>query len=93
MDPVMKSAANNVYGLENGSELVAEVISILGGQTNVAEIVGNGCKQQTVSYVMAKGKPFPAEWILAIESALKSKGSDIDRYRMRPDVYGVSYAA
>lgn len=30
----------------------------------------------------------PAHHVLALEAAVKAKGGDIDRYSMRPDVYG-----
>ena len=30
----------------------------------------------------------PAHHVLSLEAAVKAKGGDIDRYSMRPDIYG-----
>ena len=33
-------------------------------------------------------KRIPAHHVLALEKAVKAKGGDIDRYSMRPDIFG-----
>lgn len=57
-----------------------------GSQSKFADAIG--ASQQIVSYWLAKGRPLPAEYVLAAESAL-----GISRHELRPDIYPLEDAA
>lgn len=62
------------------------VVKTLGGQHSVGRELG--VTQQTVSSWVSGKTRMPAERVLHIERLLKEVGSEIDRYDLRPDVYG-----
>lgn len=66
--------------------MTKRAIKVLGGQRKLGEAVG--VTQQTVCVWASSKNGIPAERVLHIESLLKKAGSDIDRYDLRPDVYG-----
>jgi DNA-binding transcriptional regulator YdaS (Cro superfamily) len=66
--------------------ITEEVVEALDGQTALGRSLG--VKQQVVQYWVKKGKRFPAEFVLHIERLVAEKGLSIDRYDLRPDVYG-----
>lgn len=68
------------------SDVSRRVCKALGGQVVVAAAIG--VNQQSISYWLKRKGCFPAEYILKIEALLQSKGIEIDRYDLRPDVYG-----
>lgn len=68
------------------SEITDKATALLGGQAGIGRELG--VKQQVVSYWVKNKGQFPAEQILHIERLLKERGSSIDRYDLRPDVYG-----
>jgi DNA-binding transcriptional regulator YdaS (Cro superfamily) len=61
-------------------------IKALGGQRSVGKAMG--VTQQTVFQWTSSKYGVPAERVLHIERLLKESGSEIDRYDLRPDVYG-----
>lgn len=61
-------------------------IKVLGGQRSVGKAMG--VTQQTVFHWSGSKYGVPAERVLHFERLLKEAGSDIDRYDLRPDVYG-----
>lgn len=61
-------------------------IKILGGQRSLG--MAMGVTQQTVCFWASSKNGIPAERVLHVERLLKEAGSDIDRYDLRPDVYG-----
>jgi len=69
------------------SGITEKAVALLGGQAALGRAL-NGTKQQVVGYWVKNKGQFPAEQILHIERLLKEKGSSIDRYDLRPDVYG-----
>lgn len=58
----------------------------LGGQAGLGRSLG--VKQQVVGYWVTKKGCIPAEHVLHVERLLVEAGSGIDRYDLRPDVYG-----
>lgn len=68
------------------SDLSQSVCKSLGGQVALAAAIG--VNQQDISYWLKRKGCFPAEHILKIEALLRGKGINIDRYDLRPDVYG-----
>jgi DNA-binding transcriptional regulator YdaS (Cro superfamily) len=58
----------------------------LGGQAGLGRSLG--VKQQVVGYWVTKKGRIPAEHVLHVERLLVEAGSGIDRYDLRPDVYG-----
>lgn len=67
-------------------QLVKHVVAHLGGQPALAKKLG--VTQQAVSYWCCRLECFPVEHVLAVESLLSESGSCIDRYQLRPDIYG-----
>ena len=55
-------------------------VEVAGSQSRFADAVG--ASQQIVSYWLSKGKPLPAEYVLAAEAKL-----GISRHDLRPDIY------
>lgn len=72
--------------MKHSTELMEYVIKVLDGQTALAAAIGR--RQQDVGYWLKRKGCFPAEHILKIEALLRGKGINIDRYDLRPDVYG-----
>ena len=71
----------------NKKELITYcAVKALGGQVKTGSLVG--VTQQSVSNWVRLNN-VPAEHILKIEKALSKVGSDLDRYDLRPDVFGV----
>lgn len=68
------------------SEITEQATALLGGQAGIGRELG--VKQQVVAYWVKNKGQFPAEQILHIERLLREKGSPLDRYDLRPDVYG-----
>tara|TARA_R100001443_G_scaffold114457_4_gene130524 strand:- start:1823 stop:2083 length:261 start_codon:yes stop_codon:yes gene_type:complete len=67
-------------------ELTKRAVKAIGGQEAVAS--GLGISQQAVSQWISKKGVVPVGHVLHVERLLKEKGSSIDRYDLRPDVYG-----
>lgn len=67
-------------------DVTKKAVKALGGQVVAAGELG--ISQQAVSQWVSKKGVIPVEHILHIERLLKEKGSSIDRYDLRPDVYG-----
>jgi len=67
-------------------QLVRRVVAHFGGQPALAKKLG--VTQQAVSYWCCRLEYFPVEHVLAVESLLADSGSSIDRYQLRPDIYG-----
>lgn len=65
---------------------LVEAVSIAGSQSELARIVG--VTQQAVSGWIAKGRPLPAEHVLAVEAA-----TGISRHVLRPDIYPIENTA
>lgn len=61
-------------------------VKALGGQVKTGALVG--VKQQAVC-VWVKANRLPAEHVLKIEAALLEVSVNIDRYDLRPDVFGL----
>ena len=66
--------------------IMKRVFKVLGGQVVLAAELG--VTQQTVSYWVTKKGCFPVERVLHIESLLRDAGEEIDRFDLRPDIYG-----
>ena len=64
--------------------IVNEVAAQLGGRPKLVKLLG--CDRSTP----CRWSRIPAHHVLKIEAAIKEKGGDIDRYSMRPDIYGES---
>lgn len=67
-------------------EVTKRAVKAIGGQEAVAS--GLGISQQAVSQWISKKGVVPVGHVLHVEHLLKEKGSSIDRYDLRPDVYG-----
>lgn len=74
--------------MTNQRDVTKGAIKALGGQLALSEKLG--ISQQAVSQWVAKrGKGvIPVDHILHVERLLVAAGSEIDRYDLRPDVYG-----
>lgn len=70
----------------NDLNITKHAIKALGGQRNLGKAMG--VTQQTVCIWARSKRGIPAERVLHVERLLKEAGSDIDRYDLRPDVYG-----
>ncbi|MEQ3693176.1 MAG: YdaS family helix-turn-helix protein [Thalassolituus sp.] len=66
--------------------ITEKVTAQLGGQAGLGRSLG--VKQQVVGYWVTKKGRIPAEHVLHVERLLVEAGSGIDRYDLRPDVYG-----
>jgi DNA-binding transcriptional regulator YdaS (Cro superfamily) len=64
------------------TDALKAAIAKAGNQSRFAEAIGTS--QQLVSYWVAKGKPLPAELVLATEAKL-----GISRHILRPDLYPI----
>lgn len=60
--------------------MIERLIAKAGSQSKLAEAIGTS--QQLVSYWASRGKPLPAEFVLAAEAAF-----GIPRDELRPDIY------
>ena len=67
-------------------EVTKSAVKAVGGQEFLAGELG--ISQQAVSQWISKKGLVPVGHVLHVERLLKSKGSSIDRYDLRPDVYG-----
>ncbi|WP_081698828.1 transcriptional regulator [Marinobacter sp. EN3] len=66
------------------NRMLDQVASALGSKVEVARVCG--VRPPT----LYKWTRIPAHYVLALEEAIAEKGGDIDRYSMRPDIYGQS---
>lgn len=66
------------------NSMIDEVVRCLGTKVEVARVCG--VRPPTLH----GWKRVPAHHVLALEAAIKEKSGDIDRYSMRPDIYGES---
>ena len=64
------------------NRVLDELVECLGTKVEVARI----CDVRPPS--LHGWTRIPAHHVLALEEAVKAKGGDIDRYSMRPDIYG-----
>ena len=64
--------------------IVDEVAEELGGRPNLVSLLG--CSRSN----LFKWRRIPARHVLTIEAAIRECGGIIDRYYMRPDIYGQS---
>lgn len=63
-------------------QVLEQLVECLGTKVEVAKICG-------VRPPSLHGwKKIPAHHVLVLEKAVKAKGGDIDRYSMRPDIFG-----
>lgn len=62
--------------------MLKKVTECLGTKVEVARICG------VQPPTLHGWKRVPAHHVLALEAAIKAKGGDIDRYSMRPDIFG-----
>ncbi|MCE0759527.1 helix-turn-helix domain-containing protein [Marinobacter sp. G11] len=62
--------------------IVNQVADQLGGRPELVKLLG--CDRSTP----CRWSRIPAHHVLKIEGAIREKGGDIDRYFMRPDIYG-----
>ena len=67
--------------------IVDEIARELGGRPQLVKLLG--CTRSN----LFKWRRVPAGHVLKIEAAIKEKGGSIDRYYMRPDIYGESLQA
>lgn len=65
-------------------EQLEKLTECLGSKVEVARICG--VKPPTLH----KWTRIPAHHVLTLESAVKAKGGALDRYAMRPDIFGES---
>ena len=63
-------------------KIVDDLAKCLGSQAEVARV----CNVKPPS--LHGWVRVPARHVLSLEAAVKAKGGDIDRYSMRPDIYG-----
>ncbi|GAA3555956.1 transcriptional regulator [Marinobacter xestospongiae] len=61
---------------------LGKLAACLGSKVEVARVCG--VKPPTLH----NWTRIPAHHVLALEAAVKAKGGDIDRYSLRPDIYG-----
>lgn len=64
--------------------IVDEIARELGGRPELVKLLG--CSRSN----LFKWRRVPAAHVLKIESAILAKGGKIDRYYMRPDIFGDS---
>ncbi|MFC5544254.1 YdaS family helix-turn-helix protein [Marinobacter koreensis] len=64
--------------------IVDEIACELGGRPELVRLLG--CTRSN----LFKWRRVPAGHVLKIEAAIKEKGGTIDRYYMRPDIFGES---
>lgn len=64
------------------SDQLESLVKSLGSKVEVARVCG--VKPPTLHNWVR----IPAHHVLALEAAVKGVGGDIDRYSMRPDIYG-----
>lgn len=69
------------------SDQLETLVKCLGSKVEVARVCG--VKPPTLH----NWTRIPAHHVLALEAAVKEVGGDIDRYSMRPDIFGDSYQA
>lgn len=69
------------------SDALAQAIDLVGGQTQLARLLG--VKQANVWHWLNKAERVPGEYVLAIESAT---GGRVSRHALRPDLYPDSAA-
>ena len=62
--------------------IVDDVARELGGRPKLVKLLG--CTRSN----LFKWSRIPARHVLTIENAIREKGGSIDRYYMRPDIYG-----
>lgn len=62
--------------------ILFDLSTCLGSQAEVARVCG------VQPPTLHGWKRVPAHHVLALEAAIKAKGGDIDRYSMRPDIFG-----
>ena len=65
-------------------------VEAAGGQTALAERIGNGVKQTNVWNWLNREKRVPAERVLAVEQATDGQ---VSRHELRPDLYPSEDAA
>jgi TorA maturation chaperone TorD/DNA-binding transcriptional regulator YdaS (Cro superfamily) len=70
------------------TEALNKAIAIVGGQTQLARLLG--VKQANVWHWLNKADRVPGEYVLAIE---KATGGQVDRHELRPDLYPDAGAA
>jgi DNA-binding transcriptional regulator YdaS (Cro superfamily) len=63
-------------------EMVDQVSEQLGGRPKLIKLLG--CDRSTP----CRWHRIPAHHVLKIEAAVRENGGDIDRYSMRPDIFG-----
>lgn len=64
------------------TEALSRAIAIVGGQTQLARLLG--VKQANVWHWLNKAERVPGEYVLAIE---KATGAQVTRHQLRPDLY------
>jgi TorA maturation chaperone TorD/DNA-binding transcriptional regulator YdaS (Cro superfamily) len=64
------------------TEALEKAIAIVGGQTQLARLLG--VKQANVWHWLKKAERVPGEYVLAIE---KATGGQVTRHQLRPDLY------
>lgn len=64
------------------TEALTKAIAIVGGQTQLARLLG--VKQANVWHWLKKAGRVPGEYVLAIE---KATGGEVTRHQLRPDLY------
>ena len=64
------------------TEALTKAIAIVGGQTQLARLLG--VKQANVWHWLKKADRVPGEYVLAIE---KATGGEVTRHQLRPDLY------
>lgn len=70
------------------TEALTKAIAIVGGQTQLARLLG--VKQANVWHWLKKADRVPGEYVLAIE---KATGGEVTRHHLRPDLYPDARAA
>lgn len=70
------------------TEALTKAIAIVGGQTQLARLLG--VKQANVWHWLNKAVHVPGEYVLAIE---KATGGEVTRHQLRPDLYPDANAA
>lgn len=68
--------------MNNGQ--LEKLVNCLGSKVEVARVCG--VRPPTLH----NWTRIPAHHVLSLEAAVKAKGGDIDRYSMRPDIFGES---
>lgn len=62
--------------------IISELAECLGSQAEIARV----CRVKPPS--LHRWVRIPARHVLVLEEAVRDSGGDIDRYSMRPDIYG-----